>query len=201
MTSTYVFVVLIVSVGALVFMVSKLKFHAVLALYLASLMLALLVGTPIEKIPKMINTGFGNTCKSVALVIFLGSLLGIILNKTGAIVKLTDSLVKFFGKKKVLWAIGTSCCILGIPVFPDTVSLLVIPLCTNLAKKTGISMMAFASVIQISITTSSLVPPTPGPVAAAAALGLPLGGRHPLGDPGCHPRPFGHGPLRQYPEG
>ena len=88
MTSTYVFVVLIVSVGALVFMVSKLKFHAVLALYLASLMLALLVGTPIEKIPKMINTGFGNTCKSVALVIFLGSLLGIILNKTGAIVKL-----------------------------------------------------------------------------------------------------------------
>lgn len=181
MTSTYVFVVLIVSVGALVFMVSKLKFHAVLALYLASLMLALLVGTPIEKIPKMINTGFGNTCKSVALVIFLGSLLGIILNKTGAIVKLTDSLVKFFGKKKVLWAIGTSCCILGIPVFPDTVSLLVIPLCTNLAKKTGISMMAFASVIQISITTSSLVPPTPGPVAAAAALGLPLGVAIPWG--------------------
>jgi len=181
MSSAYVFAVLIISVGALVFMVSKLKFHAVLALYLATLLLALLVGTPIEKIPGMINTGFGNTCKSEALVIFLGSLLGIILNKTGAIVKMTDCLVKWFGKKKVLWAIGTSCCILGIPVFPDTVSLLVIPLCTNLAKKTGISMMAFASVIQISITTSSLVPPTPGPVAAAAALGLPLGVAIPWG--------------------
>lgn len=100
MTSTYVFVVLIVSVGALVFMVSKLKFHAVLALYLASLMLALLVGTPIEKIPKMINTGFGNTCKSVALVIFLGSLLGIILNKTGAIVKLTTLWSNSSARKK-----------------------------------------------------------------------------------------------------
>ncbi len=175
MSSAYVFAVLFISVGALVFMVSRLKFHAVLALYLATVLLALLVGTPIEKIPAMINTGFGNTCKSVAMVIFLGSLLGIILNKTGAILKLTDSLVRFFGKKKVLWAIGTSCCILGIPVFPDTISLLVIPLCTNLSKKTGISMMAFASVIQISITTSSLVPPTPGPVAASAALHLPLG--------------------------
>lgn len=175
MTATYVFVVLIISVGALVLMVSKFKFHAVLALYLATVLLALLVGTPIEKIPNMINVGFGNTSKSVAMVIFLGSLLGIILKNTGAIVKLTDSLVKFFGKKRVLWGIGTSCCILGIPVFPDTVSLLVIPLCTNLSKKTGISMMAFASVIQISITTSSLVPPTPGPVAGAAALSLPLG--------------------------
>ena len=181
MSSIYVFAVLIISVGALVYMVSKLKFHAVLALYLATIMLALLVGTPMEKIPGMINTGFGNTCKSVAMVIFLGSLLGIILNKTGAIIKLTDSLVKFFGKKRVLWAVGTSCCILGIPVFPDTVSLLVIPLCTNLAKKTGISMLAFASVIQISITTSSLVPPTPGPVAGAAALGLPLGVAIPWG--------------------
>lgn len=181
MSSIYVFAVLIISVGALVYMVSKLKFHAVLALYLATIMLALLVGTPMEKIPGMINTGFGNTCKSVAMVIFLGSLLGIILNKTGAIIKLTDFLVKFFGKKRVLWAVGTSCCILGIPVFPDTVSLLVIPLCTNLAKKTGISMLAFASVIQISITTSSLVPPTPGPVAGAAALGLPLGVAIPWG--------------------
>jgi len=117
MSSAYVFAVLIISVGALVFMVSKLKFHAVLALYLATIMLALLVGTPMEKIPGMINTGFGNTCKSVAMVIFLGSLLGLILNKTGAIIKLTDSLVKFFGKKRVLWAVGTSCCILGIPVF------------------------------------------------------------------------------------
>ena len=69
----------------------------------------------------------------------------------------------------------------GYPCFPDTVSLLVIPLCTNLAKKTGISMLAFASVIQISITTSSLVPPTPGPVAGAAALGLPLGVAIPWG--------------------
>ena len=181
MSSAYVFAVLFISIGFLIFMVSKLKFHAILALYIATVLLALLVGTPIEKIPNMINTGFGNTCKSVALVIFLGSLLGIILNKTGAIVKMTDCLVKFFGKKRVLWGIGVSACILGIPVFPDTISLLLIPLCTNLSKRTGISMMAFAAVIQCSVITSSLVPPTPGPVAGAAALGLPLGVAIPWG--------------------
>lgn len=175
MSSTYVMIVLIAVVALLIFMVSKLKLHAIVALFLSTIVLGLLVKTPLAEIPATINSGFGSTCKSVGLVIFLGSLLGIILNETGAILKLTNTLVKVFGEKRVLWAIGGSCCILGIPVFPDTISLLTIPLCTNLSKKTGISMMAFAAVIQISITTSSLVPPTPGPVAGAAVLGLPLG--------------------------
>ena len=175
MSVGYIALIIVLTVSILIVLVSKFKLHAAISLYITSMLLAILVGTPMEKIPKMINDGFGNTCKGIAMVIFLGSLLGIILNKTGAIVKLTDSLVSFFGSKRVLWALGISCFILGVPVFPDTVFLLVIPLCTNLAKKTGISMMAFIAAIQTALITSSLVPPTPGPVAAAAALNLPLG--------------------------
>lgn len=181
MSSTYVICVLLVVVALLIVMVSKLKCHAVIALITSTILLGLLVGTPLGEIPDMVNKGFGDTCKSVALVIFLGSLLGLILSETGAIQKLTNSLVDICGTKGVLWAIGISCFILGIPVFPDTVSLLTIPLATNLAKKTKISMMSFAAVMQISIVTSSLVPPTPGPVAGAAALGLPLGQAIPWG--------------------
>ena len=151
MSSTYVVIVLCIVVALLILMVGKLKFHAILALLIATITLGILVGTPLEKIPSTLNSGFGSTCTSVALVIFLGSLLGLILSETGAIVKLTTSLVDFCGKKRVLWAIGTSACILGIPVFPDTVSLLTIPLCTNLAQQTGISMMAFAAVFAMSI--------------------------------------------------
>ena len=109
MSSTYVFCVLIAVVALLVFMVRKLKLHAIIALFVSTVILGILVGTPLGKIPDTINSGFGSTCKSVALVIFLGSLLGIILNETGAIVKLTSSLVKIFGEKRVLWAIGGSC--------------------------------------------------------------------------------------------
>lgn len=181
MSSSYVIIVLLVVVAVLIFMVSKLKCHAIVALLTATILLGLLVGTPASKIPSLLNKGFGDTCTSVALIIFLGSLLGLILSETGAIQKLTNSLVDLCGAKGVLWALGISCFILGIPVFPDTVSLLVIPLCTNLSKKTGVSMLAFAAVMQISIVTSSLVPPTPGPVAGAAMLGLSLGEAIPWG--------------------
>lgn len=181
MSSTYVIIVLLVVVALLIFMVSKLKCHAIIGLMASTILLGVLVGTPLGEIPDMLNKGFADTCKSVALVIFLGSLLGLILSETGAIRKLTNSLVDLCGAKGVLWAVGISCFILGIPVFPDTVSLLTIPLCTNLSKKTNVSMLAFASVMQISIVTSSLVPPTPGPVAGAAVLGLPLGEAIPWG--------------------
>lgn len=100
MSSTYVIIVLCIVVALLIFMVSKLKFHAILALFIATITLGILVGTPLEKIPSMLNSGFGSTASSVALVIFLGSLLGLILSETGAIIKLTNSLVKFCGKKR-----------------------------------------------------------------------------------------------------
>ena len=102
MSSTYVMIVLIAVVALLIFMVSKLKLHAIVALFLSTIVLGLLVKTPLAEIPATINDGFGSTCKSVGLVIFLGSLLGIILNETGAILKLTNTLVKVFGEKRVL---------------------------------------------------------------------------------------------------
>lgn len=74
-------IVLLFVVAILIFMVSKLKCHAVIALLTASIILALLVGTPISDIPDLLNKGFGDTCKSVALIIFLGSLLGLILSE------------------------------------------------------------------------------------------------------------------------
>jgi len=45
-----------------------------------------------------------------------------------------------------------------------------------LAVKTGKSMMAYGTALYLgALVTASLVPPTPGPIAAAGLLGVPLG--------------------------
>lgn len=181
MSSAYIMGVFVVIIAILIVLVAKYKFHAVVALFGCAFLLGILIKTPLGEIPGLINSGFGSTCASVGIVIILGSLLGEIMSATGAAVRITKTFIKWFGKKGVLAAVGASSCLLGIPIFPDTVSLLLIPMCTNLAAQTGISMVAFASVIGINITSSSLVPPTPGPVAAAAILGLPLGVTIPWG--------------------
>lgn len=175
MNSTYILTVFFVAIILLLLLVSKFKVHASMSMLLVTIFLAVAIKTPLNEVPKLINEGFGNTAKNVALVIFLGSVLGEILSKTGAAIKITNTFIKWFGQKKVLWAIALSCFIMGIPIFPDTIGLLLIPICSNISVTTGLSMMQFAAVIQVGVITSSLVPPTPGPVAAASILGLSLG--------------------------
>lgn len=175
MSNAYVFAIFIATIVLLIILVAKFNWHAAPALFFCTLILALLLKTSLQEIPSLINSGFGNTCTSVAMIILLGALLGEIMSTSGGVLKITETFIKLLGKKNVLAAVGISCYIMGIPIFPDTVSLLVIPLCTNLAAQTGISMLAFAGMVGIGVTTSSLVPPTPGPVAAAALLNLPLG--------------------------
>lgn len=187
MSSTYILTVFFLVIVLLIFMVSKLKLNAAMSLLLVTIVLAIAIGTPLGEIPSLINAGFGSTAASVALVIFLGSLLGEILGKTGAATKITDSFISVFGEKRVLWALAISCLIMGVPIFPDTISLLIVPIASLLAVRTGISMIQFAAVMQIGITSSSLVPPTPGPVAAAAILGLSLGQVIPWGALVCIP--------------
>ncbi len=175
MSNAYVLIVFFTIIALLIVMVAKFKIHAVTALFALSILLGILIGTPIEKIPETMNAGFGNTCKSVGLIILLGALLGEVMSDTGAVLKITRQFIQWFGKKHALAAVGVSAYIMGIPIFPDTVSLLLIPMLTNLASETGISMLALGGMVGIGVTTSSLVPPTPGPVAAAALLQLPLG--------------------------
>ena len=181
MSNTYVFIVFFAMIFLLILLVAKFKIHAVTSLFFVSIILGILIKTPINEIPKILNEGFGGTMKNVGIIILLGALLGEVMSNTGAVLKITQQFIKWFGKKHAIAAVGVSAYIMGIPIFPDTVSLLLIPMLTNLASETGISMMAFAGIVGIGVTTSSLVPPTPGPVAGAALLNLPLGQAIPWG--------------------
>ena len=181
----------------MILLIAKAKMHAVSGLLLSiialGILLAILTGTGLstlvnakgENINKMftvdqiegtINTGFANTIRSVAVIIVLGCILGKILEETGAAKAITLSIVKLVGQKNVIWAIGISAFILGIPIFSDTVTITLIPIVSNLAIQTGGSMMAYGTALAVGAQiTHAIVPPTPGPAAAAALLGVPLG--------------------------
>ncbi|HEY4613412.1 MAG TPA: TRAP transporter large permease subunit, partial [Bacteroidota bacterium] len=64
----------------------------------------------------------------------------------------------------------------SIPVFADSGFLLVAPLNKSLSKKAGISLAGSAIALGLGLTAShTMVPPTPGPVAAAGILGADVG--------------------------
>ncbi len=176
MSTAYILIAFALCIVLMIVMISKWKIHPVTSILVASIVLAISIGTPWEKIEGTINNGLASTLKSIAMVIVLGCIMGKILEETGAAVRITKSTVALFGEKYVIWAIALASAILGIPIWADTVVILLIPIVSNLALQTNKSMISYGTALYMgALITASLVPPTPGPVAAAALLKLPLG--------------------------
>src|SRR5690606_16701576 len=80
------------------------------------------------------------------------------------------------GKKRVTTAMGVIGYIISIPVFADSAFVLLSSLNKSLTKKAGLSLAGTAVALGLGLScTHALVPPTPGPIAAAGILGADLG--------------------------
>lgn len=176
MSTTYVLIVFALVILLMIVLISKCRVNAAMGILLSAIVLAIALKTPWEEIEDTINGGFSSTIKSVAIVIFLGCTMGTVLEKTGAAVRITKWAIGFVGEKNMIWAIALASFILGIPIWADTVVILLIPIVSLLAVQTNKSMMSYGTTLYLgALVTASLVPPTPGPVSAAALLNVPLG--------------------------
>ncbi len=176
MSTSYVLIVFALVIVLMIVLISKCKVNAAMGILLSAFILAIALGTPWQDIEGTINSGFSSTIKSVAIVIFLGCTMGTVLEKTGAAIRITKWAIGLVGEKHMIWAIALSSAILGIPIWADTVVILLIPIVSMLAVQTKKSMMSYGTALYLgALVTASLVPPTPGPVSAAALLNVPLG--------------------------
>ncbi len=127
-------------------------------------------------IGKRLVDGFGSTCAKVGILIAMASIIGTCLLESGAADRIVRSALKLFGEKGAPFAFLGSGFTLGIPVFFDTVFYLMIPLGKALRMRTGRNYLLYVLTIVAGGTMAhSLVPPTPGPLFVAEAIGVDLG--------------------------
>ena len=158
-----VFIVLASSVG---------KLHPFVALLLASFGVGIFVGLPLQEIVKAINNGFGGLMGYIGLIVVMGSIIGIILEKSGAAFRIADLILKLVGKKRPALAMSLIGAVVSIPVFCDSGFIILNGLNNALAKKTQVKKATLALALASGLyTTHTLIPPTPGPIAAAGNIG------------------------------
>lgn len=169
-------ITILVSIVAIVLLITKLKVHPFLSLLLVSIVLGLASGMDTEGVIQSIQNGFGGTIGKIGLIIILGILIGAFLEKSGGAMVLASSMLAFIGKKRVIAAMGIIGYIISIPVFSDSGFVLLSALNRSLTKKAGLSLAGTAIALGLGLScTHALVPPTPGPIAAAGILGADLG--------------------------
>ncbi len=117
MTGITLIISFMIAIIVMILMIAKLKVHPFLALMSISLALALIAGISLDKIPTIIGNGFSGTFRSIGIVIIFGAIIGTVLEKTGAALKLADMVVKVVGQKRPELAMLIMGWVVGIPVF------------------------------------------------------------------------------------
>ena len=163
----------VIAIIIMIWMISKLKVHPFLALMTTSLALALIADISLSKIPAIIGDGFSSTFKSIGIVIIFGAIIGTVLEKTGAALKLADMVVNTVGQKRPELAMLIMGWVVGIPVFCDSGFVVLNPIREALRKKIAANPVGTAVALSGGLYASHVfIPPTPGPIAAAGAVGL-----------------------------
>jgi GntP family gluconate:H+ symporter len=167
---------LLLSVLLIILLTVKLKVHPFLALLAAALFFALFSGMSLDNIVKFVNDGFGVTLGKIGIVIVLGVIIGAFLEHSGGAYKLAEVVLRVIGKKRVHEAMAIVGFIVSIPVFADSGFIILNPLNKSLTKRAGLSIVGTATALILGLMiTHVLVPPTPGPIAAAGIIGADVG--------------------------
>jgi len=160
----------------LLFLIAKWKWHVFFALLIPIILFGLLPGIQQNNFIDAFENGFGNTLGSIGVVIVLGSIIAEAMKHTGAIQVITKSMVDLVGTKRMPLALTLTGFVIGVAIFSDVAFVILNPLVHSAARtmEVGIAVMATGLVGALQLT-HAIVPPTPGPLAAAAIVGADIG--------------------------
>ena len=187
--STWPFIVALLSVAVVVIGISVVRLHPFLALILA----ALFAGVISETLPadpkapdkgklvravELTTEGFGKTAGGISIVIGMATIIGMALMESGAADKVVRRFLGVCGTKPagVSFAIVVSTYILSIPIFFDSMFMLMVPIAVAMALRTGRDFTLYVCAICAGgVVTHALTIPHPGPIYMADNLKIDVG--------------------------
>jgi len=163
-------------IALLLFLIARWRWHVFLALLVPLLLFGLIPGVRTNSFIDAFETGFGSTLGSIGVVIVLGSIIAEALRHTGAIETITRTMVRAVGSARMPLALTLTGFVLGIAIFSDVAFVILNPLVHSAAMTMGVTVgvtsIGLVGALQL---THAIVPPTPGPLAAAALVGADIG--------------------------
>ncbi|WP_313756063.1 GntP family permease [Tissierella sp.] len=169
-------IVMIACLIGLILLIMKFKIHPFYALIFIAVVGAIGFGFPLTDVFSTVTGGFGSTIGNIGIVIVLGCAIGVILEDTGGALVLANTILKWVGKKRSKLAMALTGYLVSIPVFSDSAIVIMSPVARALSARAGIPLIALLGALNAGIlATHTMVPPTPGPIAAAGTLGADLG--------------------------
>ena len=153
--------------------ISFLKWHPFIVLFTATLFLAILLKIPLLETLRLFKKGFGKIVQNIGLLILFGSIIGIALERSLATFSIANWVLKHLNRLPLPYCVSFIGYFVSIPVFCDAAFVILSQLNKTLSQKTKTPLVGLTVALSTGLFAPHvLVPPTPGPLAAASNLNL-----------------------------
>ncbi|MEL4455028.1 GntP family permease [Lutimonas vermicola] len=155
---------------------SKFNIHPFLSLLFAGIVMGFVGGLDEAEVTQTLMNGFGKTLGSIGIIIAFGTIIGVYLERSGGAMALANWVIKLVGKKNAPLAMNLTGFIVSIPVYCDSGFIILSSLMKAISKRSKIPLVVLGVSLAAGLyATHVFIPPTPGPLAAAAALDADIG--------------------------
>lgn len=169
-------IALIIALTFIIVGIVRWNIHPFFVLLLAAIGYGFITGMGVADIIVSVNDGFGSIMGKIGLIIFFGVAIGTILEKSGGAMVIATRMLRLIGEKSLHLAMMITGYLLSIPVFADSAFIIMNSLNKALSDKAKVSYAGTTAALALGLTaTHVMVPPTPGPIAAAGILNAELG--------------------------
>jgi gluconate:H+ symporter, GntP family len=173
LTGLPLLILILIILLLIIYSCAVLKWHPFPVLIISAIMLGLIAGISPKLTLDTILSGSGAVFASIGLIIALGTILGEILEKTGAVTSIANYILQKAGSKYALISMSALGGLVGIPVFCDSGFIIISRLAGSISKQSNISHAALSIALATGLyTTHVLIPPTPGPLAAVGNFNM-----------------------------
>ncbi|WP_434175010.1 GntP family permease [Brachybacterium conglomeratum] len=169
-------VIAVVAIAVLLFLIIKARLHAFFSLLIVAVLTGLAAGIGVGDVIDVVIGGFSTTVGTVALLVGFGAVLGRLIEITGGAQVLADKMLDTFGEKRAPLALAVASLFYAFPIFLDAGFIVMLPVIYTVARRLGGSFMLYVlPSIASFMMMHALLPPHPGPTAAATVMGADVG--------------------------
>ncbi|MEK9852877.1 MAG: GntP family permease [Flavobacteriaceae bacterium] len=169
----FVIICLLLTILWIVLGTSWIKIHPFFVLFTAALFLGILLGLPLMESLTLLQRGFGQIIEKIGLLILFGTVIGVSMERSGATLAIAQGILHSLTKLPLPYALSCIGYLVSIPVFCDAAFVILSHINKTLSQQTKTPLIGLTVALSTGLFAPHvLVPPTPGPLAAAANLEL-----------------------------
>lgn len=167
---------LLLGIALIIFLSTRLKLHPFFSLFIACFVTGSIGGLDIAAILTTMKDGFGRIMSALGFIIVLGTVLGMVLQASGATTVMANTIIGWVGKKRPALANSLTGFVVGLPIFCDSGYVVLSGLNKSMIRETALPAVMLSTALATGLyAVHCFIPPHPGVTSATGTLNAHFG--------------------------